>query len=124
MIDEVFFEKCILMELDFSIVLSPFANGLKKTITCDITCSYWALARRRRGFGKRKFSEPTFNFSRFLISKVFKHNVGNACAFVTRSMLIHMKLHIKGKLVVCFSISPNSFLGAACQIVSVIVILV
>ena len=59
-----------------------------------------------RGFGKRKFSEPTFNFSRFLISKVFKHNVGNACAFVTRSMLIHMKLHIKGKLVVCFSISP------------------
>lgn len=44
--------------------------------------------------------------------------------FVTRSMLIHMKLHIKGKLVVCFSISPNSFLGAACQIVSVIVILV
>lgn len=124
MIDEVFFEKCILMELDFSIVLSPFANGLKKAITCDITCSYWALARRRRGFGKRKFSEPTFNFSRFLISKVFKHNVGNACAFVTRSMLIHMKLHIKGKLVVCFSISPNSFLGAACQIVSVIVILV
>lgn len=30
MIDEVFFEKCILIELDFSIVLSPFANGLKK----------------------------------------------------------------------------------------------
>lgn len=104
--------------------IESIRERLKKNITCDITCSYWALARRRRGFGKRKFSEPTFNFSRFLISKVFKHNVGNACAFVTRSMLIHMKLHIKGKLVVCFSISPNSFLGAACQIVSEIVILV
>ena len=61
--------------------IESIRERLKKNITCDITCSYWALARRRRGFGKRKFSEPTFNFSRFLISKVFKHNVGNACAF-------------------------------------------